>query len=89
MIPIAGLGDVQSAIPKDDPRKVTKAAQEFEALLIGQMMRQVREASSLGDGDQASSSIMEMAEQQLAQVLAAGGGLGLSKLVVKGLDREG
>jgi Rod binding domain-containing protein len=65
--------------------KTVKAARDFEALLIGQMMHQMRESSSLGDGDQSSATIMEMAEEQLSQVLAAGGGLGLGKLITHGL----
>lgn len=73
---------------KDSPEKIRDAAHQFESLLIGQLMRQVREAASLEGGDQASAAIMEMAEQQFAQVLSAAGGLGLANLIVRGLDRE-
>ena len=85
---VSQTGTGLSAAKKgDDPERVGAAAHEFEALLIGQMMRQVREASSSGEGDQSTSSILEMAEQQLAQALTAGGGLGLAKLIVQGLNR--
>jgi peptidoglycan hydrolase FlgJ len=79
--------DAASRAVKNDPAKVKDAATQFEALLIGQMLTQVREASSLEEGDQASMSVREMSEQQLAQVMAANGGLGLANLVVQGLSR--
>jgi Rod binding domain-containing protein len=74
------------------PKTVAEAAQSFEALLIGQMMKISREASSgsgwLGTGDDSSGiSVMEFAEQQFAQMLAAGGGMGLGRLVQDGLSR--
>ena len=79
--------DAASRAVKNDPAKVKDAATQLEALLIGQMLTQVREGSSLEQGDQASMSVREMAEQQLAQVMAANGGLGLANLVVQGLSR--
>ena len=74
--------------PKDDPAKVQDAARQFEALLLGQMMKSMRDSEGgwLGtDQDDASSSAMEYAQDMFAQSLAARGGLGLAKLVVAGL----
>jgi len=78
-----------------DPRqtpKLTKAASEFEALLIGQMLRSARESSAAdsgdGDGAETNSSLMELGEQQLAQNLANSGGLGVAKIVIAGLSRN-
>jgi Rod binding domain-containing protein len=74
--------------PKDDPAKVQDAAHQFEALLIGQMMKSMQNAEGgwLGtDEDDASASAMEYAQEMFAQSLAAGGGLGIAKLVAKGL----
>jgi flagellar protein FlgJ len=72
----------------DSPEKVKDAAQQFEALLIGQMLKSVRESGSgwMGGGtDSAGSTATEYAEQHLATVLAHNGGLGLSDLIAKGL----
>jgi flagellar protein FlgJ len=77
--------DVTLPAAKADPAKVRDAAKQFESLLIGQMLRQVRESSNLEPGDQSSSAILEMAEQQFAQVMAANGGMGLANLIVRGL----
>jgi peptidoglycan hydrolase FlgJ len=70
------------------PTQIRDSARQFEALLIGQIMRSVREANGgwLGCGeDQAGSSMADYAEQQLAEVLSASGGLGLAALLEQGL----
>lgn len=72
------------------PRNTKQAAQQFEALLLTQMLKMARSGDQgwLGSGEDASSSTaLEMAEQFLAQSLADKGGLGLAKLIQKGLDR--
>ena len=77
---------------KDSPEKVKKAAEQFEALLIGQLLKSAREAGSssgLGtDGDNAGQTGMEMAEQQFASLLASKGGLGLSRFITANIERE-
>ena len=68
------------------PAKVEDAAKEFEALLIAQMLRTMREDDADGDdGDSSSSTMLDLANQQFSKMLAQNGGLGLAKLVVKGL----
>lgn len=65
------------------------AAGKFEALLIGQMLKSARSADSggwSGEADQSTSSIMDMAEQHLAELLGAQGGLGLARMVVTQLS---
>ena len=66
-----------------DPVKVKDAARQFEALLLSQMLRTMREAASEEKGD----PLLEVAEQNLAQVMAAQGGIGLASLVVDGLAK--
>jgi Rod binding domain-containing protein len=58
------------------------AAQEFEALLIAQLLRSAREDEG------SSGTMMEFAEQQVAQMISASGGLGLAGLVERGLTNE-
>ena len=75
----------------DTPEKLNKAGKEFEALMIGQMLRSMRESSfggGWGTGDQAGDVALEMAEQQMSQVLASNGGLGLARLITKGLEQR-
>jgi len=86
-ISAAGL-PTSSASPtnKNDPAKAKDAAQQFEALLLGQILRSVREAAGSENGDEASSCATDFAEQQLALVLARQGGLGLATLIAHGLE---
>jgi flagellar protein FlgJ len=70
----------------DKPKNVTEAAQQFEALLLGQMLQSVR--TSEESEDPTSETMMDMAAQQFAQVLSKNGGLGLAKLIASGLDRK-
>jgi peptidoglycan hydrolase FlgJ len=86
-----GIAPADAAARKpDDAAKARDAAQQFEALLIGQILRSAREGESgwLGSGgDSASSCATDMAEQQLATVLAQRGGLGLAEVIAKGLQK--
>jgi flagellar protein FlgJ len=78
-------------LKRDTPEKIETAAKQFEALLIGQLMKSMHESGSkgwLGEQDESSQSAMEMAEEQFAQALANGGGLGLARMVVAGLSRS-
>jgi Rod binding domain-containing protein len=76
---------------RNDPARVKDAACQFESLLIGQMMKSMRESStgwlSDGDEDQAGSTATDMAEEQFANALARQGGLGLARMVVSGLEK--
>jgi flagellar protein FlgJ len=69
------------------PTKVRDAAQQFEALLIGQILRSVRESGGwLGSTDASADCAAEYAEQQFAAVIAQRGGLGLADLIARGLE---
>ena len=73
------------------PEKVHAAAQQFEALLMGQILRSARQSASgwLGGGEDSSAECAtDYAEQQFAAVLAQQGGLGMADLIVKGLERN-
>ena len=81
--------DVLSTTVQDDGTKVKKAAQQFEGLILGQMLKSVHESSDDGmlgsGGDPSGSTAMEMAFEHIAQTIAANGGLGLAKFAEKGL----
>lgn len=81
----AGAGAAGKAA--STPSKLHNAAQQFEALVISEMLRSEREAGSegwMGSGeDSGDDSAMDMAEGQLSNALAAGGGLGLAKMIEK------
>jgi Rod binding domain-containing protein len=78
--------------PAANPSKIADAAKQFEALMLGQILKTARESSDggwLGTGDDHSGELaLEMAEQQFAQAMSARGGLGIAKLVTAGLDHR-
>lgn len=76
---------------KDTPEQIHHAAQQFESLLMNQLLKTAHgeDEGWLGTGDdQAASSAMGIAEEQLAQALSTRGGLGLSKLIEQGLTKS-
>jgi Rod binding domain-containing protein len=80
MAPIGGARSDGGRAP-DPPEKVLDAAQQFEALMLGQILRAARESSG-----SSSDCAMDYAEQQFATVMARSGGLGLARLIVQGLE---
>jgi peptidoglycan hydrolase FlgJ len=83
------VGAATTAKTADTPEKVRDAAQQFEALLIGQMLRSARQDGSgwFSDGEDPSGEVAtDYAEQQFATVLAQKGGLGLAGMIAKGLE---
>lgn len=77
---------------KDTPEAIAKAASQFEALLIGQLLQSARAGDDEGwfgtDEGDAGSTMTEMSEQVLSSSLAAKGGLGLAKLVTEGMEKS-
>ncbi len=77
----------------DSPAQIRQAAQQFEALLIAQLMRAAQTSGSGGfmgpDEGEADSTMLELAQEQFAQALAAGGGLGMTDMIVQGLKSGG
>jgi Rod binding domain-containing protein len=93
---ISGAALPPAALPDAKPgrslAKIEDAAHQFEALLVGQLIRSARPAGSegwLGTGeDQTATSVMELAEEQFAQALTSQGGLGLAGLIVSGMREK-
>lgn len=78
----------------NSPEKVKDAAQQFEALMIAQLLKSAKgdDASGgwlgTGEEDETGQTSIEMAEQQFASVIAKNGGLGLTKFIVGGLEQK-
>ncbi len=80
---ISGLASIKplSAPVADSAqiKKIKQSAQEFEAVLLRQILKEVR-SSSLVEGNKGSNSAyLDMADEQLANQLAAQGGFGFAK----------
>jgi peptidoglycan hydrolase FlgJ len=74
----------------EDPAALRQTAKQFEALLLQQMLKSMR-AASLGDdvlGGEQTQFYQEMFDQQIAQHLAAGRGLGIADLMVRQMQLQ-
>lgn len=79
----------------DTPEKISGVAKQFEALMIGQILKSARESAGGGwlgneddKDDQTGSMVMELGEQGLSQAMAAHGGLGIARMVTANLERH-
>jgi Rod binding domain-containing protein len=80
-----------SAAKNAGPSKIHEAAQQFEALLLGELLQTAHPSGGwLGGGeDGASDTASSLAVQQLAVMMAKQGGIGLADLVTSGLECAG
>ena len=84
---IDALGTQQ---PNSGGNKIVGAARDFEALLIGQILKSAHsEGGWLGaTDDDAGEAAVGLGEEQLARTMANSGGLGLAKMIEKGIQRQ-
>lgn len=70
--------------------KTAAAAKDFEALLLGQMLKSAcGDSGWLGTGDDdTGEAAIGLGEEQLARTMAQSGGLGLSKLIESGIRSD-
>ncbi len=76
--------------------QLVKAAREFEAMLMQEMLKPMRakdplfaEADASGsDSSQDGGVLQGFGTQAMAEGISAGGGLGIAKLVVRQVERE-
>ena len=80
-----------SGPPSDYVRKVTKAAHEFEAVLLNTLLGPLEHTFSSLPGKEnevESDNYRSLGMQTLATSLAAKGGLGVADLIIKSLSRH-
>ncbi|HEY1757502.1 MAG TPA: hypothetical protein VGG72_19170 [Bryobacteraceae bacterium] len=86
----SGFGPPLTA--KDSPEKIREAASQFEALMIGQILKASHtdeDEGWLGTGeDQTAGSLMGLAEDYFARAMAARGGFGLAHMIEAGLEHR-
>lgn len=89
--PLTGLNVNAASQAGELPRNLQQAAESFEALFLGNLLKSARDArdgAALGESDQASGSMMDMAEEFLAQEIAKGGGCGMASMVMKQMEQR-
>jgi peptidoglycan hydrolase FlgJ len=81
-----------AAAEKPNPelaRKMHDAAQQFEGLLLQQLMQAARgDGSAWGGEDGSAQTMMEYGEQAVATAISSRGGLGIGKMVEAAFSRS-
>jgi Rod binding domain-containing protein len=93
-MPVAGApvtaAPSRPAVP-GDPAKLAKAAQDFEAMAIGELLKPmfdtVNTANGFFGGGSGEEAWKPMLVQEIAKQIAAHGGLGLAKPVYDAMQR--
>ncbi|WP_110619830.1 flagellar assembly peptidoglycan hydrolase FlgJ [Thioalkalivibrio sp. ALE21] len=86
----SGLHDLTRAAQGGSREGMESVAREFEAMLVGQMLKQMREAS-LGDGmfeNEQTEMYQEMFDQEVARSASEGEGLGLREVIMRELEQN-
>lgn len=86
---IEANGPQTSGCSSNDPRSIHKVAQEFESLLIGQMLKSMKLGELSGDGNGANASMMEFAQENLARLISQNGGIGMAHFLENALNQTG
>lgn len=79
---------------QDDPKRVAELAHQFEALFIGQMLRQMRQSLTMaGDDEEDKSSkpfeaMTDQMDTALAQNLSENGGLGIAQVIMDAFNQQ-
>ncbi len=69
-------------------QKIQKNAQEFEGILVRQMLRELRESPFAPQADAMSKAYQEAADDQLAKHIVQAGGLGFGKSMAELMLRQ-
>jgi Rod binding domain-containing protein len=88
-IPLLDAG--AALTPDKTPNKLTGAARQFEALMIGELLKSAEGEKSTwlsDDADDASETAMDMARTQFAQAIAAHSGFGLANSIERAMTKS-
>jgi Rod binding domain-containing protein len=89
---LLSLGKMQNLPVAVQHQKITKASQEFEGLLLSALWKSMGDGlkSSLGGGEEDSggSSFIDMGLQAVSSGMAASGGVGIGRMLLKSLEKE-
>ena len=80
-------GPQSSGCASNDPRSLHRVAQEFESLLIEQILSSMKLGKAGEDGDSCNSSMMDFAQQNLARLISQRGGIGVGHFLESALNK--
>jgi peptidoglycan hydrolase FlgJ len=94
-MPVDGVGSTTPGPtpPAAQPEavRIRQMAQEFEAMMLSQMLGSMRQAAGAGKGSpggKGQNIYQQMMDDEMGRTLAKGGGLGLTDALVRDLVRQ-
>lgn len=81
-------GPRSSGCTSKDPKSVHRVAQEFESLLISQLLKSMKQGALSEEDSGANDSVMQYAEESIARVLSQNGGIGMAKVIERALTQK-
>ena len=72
---------------RNDPEKMKKTAEDFEALFIFNMLKELDKTSKLTKKGYMEESYMSIAYEKVSQYLAKNKGLGIKEMIMRYADR--
>lgn len=89
---ISGLVSAKPlAVPAADTeqiKKIKQTAQEFEAVLLRQMLRELRSSALSSSNKGSNATYLEMADEQMANHMATNGGMGFGKAMAQQMIQQ-
>jgi Rod binding domain-containing protein len=90
---LGGAKAASAGTPDPKLAKLTSAAQSFEAMMLNEMLKPLHFGAGVSDGAEeseggASDTIKGMATDALCKALAASGGVGIARKIVKQVTAE-
>ncbi len=70
---------------KDDPVKLLKAAEQFEAMVLGELLRPLREHGGMLGNSMGSKFASDMFHDAILQRVAEGGGIGIKDVLLRNM----
>ena len=72
----------------DQVKKIKQSAQDFEAVLLRQMLKEIRSSTLIDSSKGSNSTYLDMADEQLANQLASQGGFGFGKAMADQMIKQ-
>ncbi len=91
-VDVSGAQALKARAASGDKGALRAAAQQFEALMVGQMLKTMRETKFSEDDDPMNSGegaklYRDLLDQQWASQLSKGRGLGFADMIVKSMEK--
>jgi Rod binding domain-containing protein len=74
---------------KDNPEKMEKVAEDFEALFIFNMLKELDKTTKLTEKGYMEETYMSIVYDKVSQFLAKNKGIGIKEMLMRYNDREG